>query len=61
MTPGAGEYVSDANTVLLLHLNNNVTDSSSNAFAVTNSGVTFVLVGGSDLERLRRRFQGSTT
>jgi hypothetical protein len=40
--------VSDANTALLLHLDNNVTDSSSYAHTVTNTNGTFTAVGASD-------------
>jgi hypothetical protein len=35
------EYVSDANTIVLAHLENNTTDSSSSPKVATNNGVTF--------------------
>ena len=37
----SGEYSSDSYTKLLLHLNNNVTDSGNTGHTVTNNGVTF--------------------
>ena len=40
-TTPAASFVPDTYTSLLLHLDNNVTDSSSNAFTVTNTSVTF--------------------
>ena len=37
-----GEYISNEDTSLLLHMNNNLTDSSSHEHSATNYGVTFV-------------------
>ena len=44
-SPSTSSFSNDGNTSLLLHLNGNVTDSSSNNFTITNTNVTFTAVG----------------
>jgi len=39
--PSSSEYTSDSYTKLLLHLNNNVTDSGSVGYTVTNNNMTY--------------------
>ncbi|MFC1709496.1 LamG domain-containing protein [Candidatus Omnitrophota bacterium] len=48
-TPQSTPYVSDAYTVLLLHLDNNVTDSGETGHTVTNNNVTFLGIDSVDV------------